>query len=107
MKHVKKDGKLVWLEEGGVNLNTGKSSGWWHIDKEVRKGGLTRSQEIIKSGIANSSPDVQNLIINTIENGEKVTGGYSKIYTTSNGTQRKLKVGVGSNGYITTLTFTK
>ena len=97
-----KDGNIVWLEKGGINPNTGKPSGWWHIAEEVREGGLTRSDEIIKAGLAKDKNEVKDLIFDIINTGnarENAKGyEYSKFI---NG--KTPRVEVGRNGYVVTI----
>jgi murein DD-endopeptidase MepM/ murein hydrolase activator NlpD len=99
LNYTTRDGKHIWLENGNGN------NGWYHIDSKIRAGGLTRSQEIINTGIASSSSDVKQLIFNTVNYGNKSGNDFTKAFVGSNGVTRNLKVVVGNNGYIVTVTF--
>jgi len=93
-----RDGFIVFLETGG------KYSGWKHIFELKRSGGLTRYEEIKKAGLVTSKEELEKLIFGIIRNDKKVKTdkGFNYIKKVRG---KELKVVVGTNGYIVTVSF--
>jgi hypothetical protein len=68
----------------------------------IREDGLTRFEQIKKSGIINTEEDLITLIYKTIENGDLVNNSSGLVYRMTASTEYYLEVAIGNNGYIVT-----